>query len=72
MREIRAEMAASVWQMRVEVGQRVGPNDELMILESMKMEIPVVAQVRGTVHELVVAVGAAVQDGDVLALIQED
>jgi biotin carboxyl carrier protein len=53
MIEIRAEMDANVWQVMVEAGQSVVADDELIILESMKMEIPVVAPHDGviaTVH----------------------
>lgn len=52
MTEVRAEMTASVWKVVVGVGQAVEAGDELLILESMKMEIPVTAPVSGTVAEL--------------------
>ncbi|MEY2591452.1 MAG: acetyl-CoA carboxylase biotin carboxyl carrier protein, partial [Acidimicrobiaceae bacterium] len=55
MAEVRAEITANVWQVRVEVGQHVDVGDELVILESMKMEIPVVAPLAGTVSEVAVA-----------------
>jgi biotin carboxyl carrier protein len=67
--EVRAEITANVWQVRVEVGQRVAIDDELVILESMKMEIPVVAPVAGTVVEVRVAPDTQVQEGDVVAVI---
>ena len=72
MHEIRAEITASVWQVRVEVGQRVAADDELMILESMKMEIPVGADVAGVVEAILVAQGASVREGDVLAHVRAD
>ncbi len=50
--EVHAEITANVWQVRVEVGQTVSVGDELVILESMKMEIPVEAPVAGTVAEI--------------------
>jgi len=67
--DVLAEIAANVWKIRVEVGAVVEEGDELMILESMKMEIPVEAQTAGTVSELRVAEKDQVQEGDVLAVI---
>ena len=69
MTEIRAEMAATVWKVVAREGDVVGPEDVLVILESMKMEIPVVAEAAGTVTSLPVAEGALVQEGDLLAVI---
>jgi biotin carboxyl carrier protein len=71
MHEIRAEIAANVWQVRVDEGQMVAEGDELVILESMKMEIPVVTEVPGVVRELHVAPEDVVQEGDLIALIDE-
>jgi biotin carboxyl carrier protein len=70
MIEVRAEMAANVWQVLVEVGDGVAAGAELVILESMKMEIPVEAPVAGTVAEVRVAPEASVQEGDVLVVLQ--
>jgi biotin carboxyl carrier protein len=70
MPEVRAEITANVWQVRVELGQTVGVGDELVILESMKMEIPVVAPLAGTVAELAVAPDDQVQEGDLIAVIE--
>jgi urea carboxylase len=69
--EVRAEITANVWQVRVEVGQHVDAGDELVILESMKMEIPVVAPMSGTVVEVRVAPDDQVHEGDVVAVIEE-
>ena len=69
MTSIRSEMAATVWKVVAAEGDTVGPDDVLVILESMKMEIPVVAETAGTVRSLAVAEGALVQEGDVLAVI---
>ncbi len=66
---VSAELVASVLSILVEVGQRVGPTDELLLLDSMKMEIPVLAEVAGTVTDIVVAVGDTVRDGDPLVVI---
>ena len=71
MHEIRAEITANVWQVRVEEGQLIGEGDELVILESIKMEIPVITEVPGVVRELHVAPEDVVQEGDLIALIDE-
>jgi biotin carboxyl carrier protein len=70
MPEVRAEITANVWQVRVEVGQSVEVGDELVILESMKMEIPVIAPLAGTISELAVAPEDQVTEGDLIAVIQ--
>jgi biotin carboxyl carrier protein len=70
MPEVRAEITANVWQVRVEVGQSVGVGDELVILESMKMEIPVIAPLAGTITELAVAPDDQVTEGDLIAVIE--
>ena len=69
MPQIRAEMAATVWKVVAAEGDTVGPDDVLVILESMKKEIPVAAERAGTVRSLPVAEGALVQEGDVLAVL---
>ena len=71
MAEVRAEITANVWQVRVEPGQHVDEGDELVILESMKMEIPVTAPAAGTVVEVCVAPDDQVQEGDLVAIIEE-
>ena len=71
MHEIRAEIAANVWQVVVDEGQLIAEGDELVTLESMKMEIPVVTEVPGVVRELHVQPNDAVQEGDLIALIDE-
>jgi acetyl-CoA carboxylase biotin carboxyl carrier protein len=71
MHEIKAEIAANVWQVVVEEGQMVAEGDEICILESMKMEIPVVTDVPGVVRELHVEAEQTVQEGDLIALIDE-
>jgi acetyl-CoA carboxylase biotin carboxyl carrier protein len=67
--EIRAEMVANVWKVVVAAGDTVNDGDTLVILESMKMEIPVIAETDGTVTELAVAEGDVVQEGDLIAVI---
>lgn len=66
---VRAEMAASVHSLVAAEGDLVQPGDTLVILESMKMEIPVLAEVGGTVREVSVEPGDAVREGDVLVVI---
>jgi urea carboxylase len=68
--DVRAEITANVWQVRTEVGATVAEGHELMILESMKMEIPVTAPCAGTVTEIRVAPEDVVQEGDVVAVIE--
>ena len=67
--EVRAEMVANVWKVVVAAGEVVAEGDTLVILESMKMEIPVLADTAGTVAEVAVAEGDVVQEGDVLVVI---
>jgi len=71
MTEVEAEITANVWQVRTEVGAAVAEGDELVILESMKMEIPVVAPVAGTVTEIRVKPDDQVHEGDVVLVIAE-
>ncbi|MGB7961411.1 MAG: biotin/lipoyl-binding carrier protein [Propionicimonas sp.] len=67
-----AELVANVLSIEVTVGQRLGAEDPVVVLESMKMEIPVLADVVGTVTEIVVAVGDVVRDGDPLVVISTE
>ena len=67
--EVRAEMVANVWKVLVAEGDTVADGDTLVILESMKMEIPVIAEVDGTVSKLLVQEGGLVQEGDLIAEI---
>ena len=70
MAEVRSEMVANVWKVVVEPGQAVASGDPLVILESMKMEIPVESPADGTVREVRVEEGGVVQEGDVIAVIE--
>lgn len=65
-----AELVAAVMKVEVKVGETVSADDPVVILESMKMEIPVLAEVDGVVSEVVVADGDVVNDGDPLVVIQ--
>jgi len=66
---VAAELVANVVQVFVRVGDEVGPLDMLVLLDSMKMEIPVLADVSGTITEVAVSVGDVVTEGDVIAVI---
>lgn len=70
MAEVRAEMVANVWKVVAAEGERVDDGDTLVILESMKMEIPVLVEEAGTLSQLKVAEGDVVQEGDVIAVIE--
>jgi len=67
--EIRAEMFANVTSVLVATGAAVAGGDTLVVLESMKMEIPVLTEVDGTVRRVAVSVGDAVRRGDLIAVI---
>jgi biotin carboxyl carrier protein len=62
-------MVANVWKVVAKQGDAVADGDTLVILESMKMEIPVLAESAGTLTELRVEEGQVVQEGDVIAVI---
>ncbi|MDT5035286.1 MAG: acetyl-CoA carboxylase biotin carboxyl carrier protein [Micromonosporaceae bacterium] len=68
--EIRAEMVANVWKVVKAAGDIIEEGDTLVILESMKMEIPVVAESDGVLRELAVNEGDVVQEGDLIAVIE--
>jgi biotin carboxyl carrier protein len=68
--EIRAEMVANVWKVVAATGDRVDDGDTLVILESMKMEIPVLAESSGVVAEIAVNEGDVVQEGDLNARVE--
>jgi biotin carboxyl carrier protein len=63
-------MVANVWKVVAAEGDTVSDGDTLVILESMKMEIPVLAEGSGTLAKLAVAEGDVVQEGDLIAVIQ--
>ena len=67
--EIHAEMVANVWKVVAKAGDQVEEGDTLVILESMKMEIPVIAESDGTVKEIAVNEGDVVQEGDLIAVL---
>ncbi len=63
---VRCDMLATVWRVRVAAGDQVAAGDELIVLESMKMEIPVYAPANGVVASVLVAEGQSVDEGDPL------
>jgi acetyl-CoA carboxylase biotin carboxyl carrier protein len=67
--EVTAEMVANVVQIVVAPSDQIAAGDTLLVLESMKMEIPVLAEVGGTVSEIRVREGDVVQEGDVLVVL---
>ena len=68
---IRSEITGTVWKVLVQPGALVHADDTLMVLESMKMEIPVLAPETGRVVELLVAEGAPVREGQEVAIFEE-
>lgn len=67
--QVRAELVSSVHSILVDVGHQVAVGEAMVILESMKMEIPVLAEIPGTITEVSIAVGDVVREGDVLVVI---
>ena len=69
MTEVKAELVGNLWKIVVAVGQAVEEDDTLMVLELMKMEIPITTPVSGTVAQILVAEGEVVQEGQTVAII---
>jgi biotin carboxyl carrier protein len=67
---VRSEIAGSVWKIEVAVGDHVAEEDPLVILESMKMEIPLLAPGAGIVTEILVKEGEAIAEGDVAVILE--
>jgi acetyl-CoA carboxylase biotin carboxyl carrier protein len=70
MADVRAHITGSVWKVECAVGDQVAVGDELIIIESMKMEMPVEAETAGTITEIRTAEGDAVEEGDVLVVLE--
>ena len=70
MAEVKAELVGNLWKIVTEVGQAVEEDDTLMILESMKMEIPVTSPITGTVKQILVKEGEVVQEGQTVAVVE--
>lgn len=71
MTVVRSEGAGSVIEVMVQPGDRVTVGDEIVVMESMKMEVPIVAPVTGTVSEVFVAIGNSIQEDEVIVTISD-
>ena len=70
MPNVEAHITGTVWKVECEVGQEVEEGDTLVILESMKMEMPVEAEDDGTVKEIVCSEGQSVSEGETLVVLE--
>ena len=68
--EVEAQIAGNLWKIEKAVGDAVAVDDVIMIIESMKMEIPVESEDDGTVKEIRCEEGQAVSEGDVLVVLE--
>jgi acetyl-CoA carboxylase biotin carboxyl carrier protein len=68
--EIEAHITGTVWKIECQVGDRVEEGDTVVILESMKMEMPVEAEDEGTVKEIVCEEGQSVSEGETLVVLE--
>ena len=70
MPNVEAHITGIVWSIDCKVGQKVGEGDTVLILESMKMEMPVETEYDGTVSEIKCEEGQSVKEGDVLIVLE--
>lgn len=70
MPDVDAHITGTVWKIECEVGQKIQEGDTVVILESMKMEMPVEAEDDGTVKEIVCEEGQSVSEGDTLVVLE--
>ncbi len=70
MADVEAHITGTVWKIECEVGQKIEEGDTVVILESMKMEMPVEAEDSGTVKEILCEEGQAVNEGDTLVVLE--
>ncbi|MGH2890244.1 MAG: biotin/lipoyl-binding carrier protein [Solirubrobacteraceae bacterium] len=70
MADVAAHITGTVWKIEVEIGDAVQEGDTVVILESMKMEMPVEAEDAGVVAEILCAEGQSVSEGDPLVVLQ--
>jgi acetyl-CoA carboxylase biotin carboxyl carrier protein len=68
--EVRAEVLGRLWRIVAEVGQRVEEDETILVLESMKMEIPVTSPISGTVTAILATRGEVVQEGQTVAIVE--
>ncbi len=66
----KSEVSGSVWKIEVTLGQKVAEGDTLVLIESMKMEIPVIAEQAGTVASILVAEGDAIGEGQSVVTLE--
>ena len=66
---VKSEIAGNVWKIQLKPGDKVEAEGEIMILESMKMEIPVLAPKAGTIREFKVSEGEAIGEGQLVAIL---
>jgi acetyl-CoA carboxylase biotin carboxyl carrier protein len=67
---LKSEVTGAVWKIKMQTGEAVAEGDIVMIMESMKMEIPVVAEEAGTLKELIVKEGEPVTEGQTVAILE--
>ncbi len=70
MADVEAHITGTVWKIECEVGQDIEEGDTVVILESMKMEMPVEAEDSGKVKEILCEEGQAVNEGDTLVVLE--
>lgn len=70
--EVKSEITGKVWKIETKPGDALSEDDPILILESMKMEIPIMAPADGTLVEILVAEEDPVEEGQVVALMDED
>ena len=68
--KVRSEIAGSVWKIEVAIGDSVAEDDPLIVLESMKMEIPLLSPRAGVVREILVVEGDPIDEGDVAVILE--
>lgn len=69
--EIKSEITGTVWQVKASPGDKLESGDVLVVIESMKMEIPVITEDAGTVKEILVKAKDPVAEGQVVAILEE-
>ncbi len=70
--EVKSEITGKVWKIETKIGDKLEEDDPILILESMKMEIPIMAPADGTLIEILVAEEDAIEEGQTVALFNED
>ena len=68
--EVNSEVTGSIWQIKVKLGDQVETGDVLMIVESMKMEIPIITEESGIVREILITEGVSVSEGQCVVILE--